>query len=65
MRILLVTGPGGAGRTTVAAATALTAAGNGARVLLLSGDPADPLAALVGEAAAEPVEAAPGLAAVP
>ncbi|MFE2880191.1 ArsA-related P-loop ATPase [Streptomyces roseus] len=65
MRILLVTGPGGAGRTTVAAATALTAAGNGARVLLLCGDPADPLAALVGEAAAEPVEAAPGLAAVP
>ncbi|MEV6581113.1 ArsA-related P-loop ATPase [Streptomyces sp. NPDC051582] len=65
MRILLVTGPGGAGRTTVAAATALAAAGNGARVLLLSGDPGDPLAALVGGPAGEPVEAAPGLAAVP
>ncbi|MFD7084400.1 ArsA family ATPase [Streptomyces sp. NPDC059918] len=64
MRILLVTGPGGAGRTTVAAATALTAAENGARVLLLSGDPGDPLAALFGEPAGEPVEAAPGLAAV-
>ncbi|MFI5665633.1 ArsA-related P-loop ATPase [Streptomyces sp. NPDC051704] len=65
MRILLITGPGGAGRTTVAAATALAAAANGARVLLLSGDAGDPLAALVGEPAGEPVEAAPGLAAVP
>ncbi|MER6779681.1 MULTISPECIES: ArsA-related P-loop ATPase [unclassified Streptomyces] len=65
MRILLITGPGGAGRTTVAAATALAAAGNGARVLLLSGDAGDPLAALVGEPTGEPVEAAPGLAAVP
>ncbi|RST19448.1 ArsA-related P-loop ATPase [Streptomyces sp. WAC05374] len=38
MRTLLVTGPGGAGRTTVAAATALGAAGRGQRVLLLTGD---------------------------
>ncbi|MFI6150143.1 ArsA-related P-loop ATPase [Streptomyces sp. NPDC051109] len=65
MRILLITGPGGAGRTTVAAATAVAAARTGQRVLLLSGDPGDPLAALVGEPAGEPVEAAPGLAAVP
>ncbi|MFF3020394.1 ArsA-related P-loop ATPase [Streptomyces sp. NPDC057939] len=42
-RTLLITGPGGAGRTTVAAATALAAARAGQRVLLLSGDPsADP-----------------------
>ncbi|MFK0047116.1 ArsA family ATPase [Streptomyces sp. NPDC090741] len=65
MRILLITGPGGAGRTTVAAATAVAAARTGQRVLLLSADPGDPLAALVGEATGEPVEAAPGLAAVP
>ncbi|MCS0636357.1 ArsA family ATPase [Streptomyces sp. LP05-1] len=41
MRILLFTGPGGAGRTTVAAATAWAAARHGRRVLLLTGDPAD------------------------
>ncbi|MEU8776088.1 ArsA-related P-loop ATPase [Streptomyces sp. NPDC048606] len=35
---LLITGPGGAGRTTVAAATALAAARAGRRVLLLSAD---------------------------
>ncbi|WP_327298112.1 MULTISPECIES: ArsA-related P-loop ATPase [unclassified Streptomyces] len=39
MRTVLVTGTGGAGRTTVAAATALTAAREGERVLLLSTDP--------------------------
>ncbi|MFJ6753752.1 ArsA family ATPase [Streptomyces sp. NPDC091273] len=55
MHTLLITGPGGAGRTTVAAATALAAARHGRRVLLLSGDVGDPLAALAGE---EPV---PGL----
>ncbi|MHA4777966.1 ArsA family ATPase [Streptomyces sp. MSC1_001] len=42
MRIILVTGPGGAGRTTVAAATALAEARTGRRVLLVSED-ADPL----------------------
>ncbi|MFJ6795714.1 ArsA family ATPase [Streptomyces sp. NPDC091268] len=51
MRILLITGPGGAGRTTVAAATALAAAREGTRVLLLSGDPGDPMTALLGGAA--------------
>ncbi|MDX3533173.1 ArsA-related P-loop ATPase [Streptomyces sp. MB09-01] len=55
MHTLLITGPGGAGRTTVAAATALAAARHGRRVLLLSGDVGDPLAALAGE------EAVPGL----
>ncbi|MFD9489007.1 ArsA family ATPase [Streptomyces sp. NPDC059991] len=48
MRTVLVTGPGGAGRTTVAAATALAAARRGERVLLLSGDRDDPLARLLG-----------------
>ncbi|KPI05118.1 Anion-transporting ATPase-like domain containing protein [Actinobacteria bacterium OV450] len=65
MHTLLITGPGGAGRTTVAAATALAAARAGQRVLLLSGDPGDPVAALVGEPGGQPVQAAPGLTAVP
>ncbi|WP_046507589.1 ArsA family ATPase [Streptomyces odonnellii] len=43
MRTVLVTGPGGAGRTTIAAATALAAARRGGRVLLLSADPLDTL----------------------
>ncbi|MER6101047.1 ArsA-related P-loop ATPase [Streptomyces sp. NPDC001832] len=38
MRTVLVTGPGGAGRTTLAAATALAAARRGRRTLLLSAD---------------------------
>ncbi|GAA4923002.1 ArsA-related P-loop ATPase [Streptomyces coeruleoprunus] len=41
MRTLLVTGPGGAGRTTLAAATALDAARRGRRVLLVGDAPAD------------------------
>ncbi|MGW6743833.1 ArsA family ATPase [Streptomyces sp. NPDC055025] len=43
MRTVLVTGPGGAGRTTIAAATARAAARRGGRVLLLSADPLDDL----------------------
>ncbi|MEU6759275.1 ArsA-related P-loop ATPase [Streptomyces sp. NPDC046685] len=39
MHILLITGPGGSGRTTVAAATALAAARDGRRVLLVTGEP--------------------------
>ncbi|MFG2999166.1 ArsA family ATPase [Streptomyces sp. NPDC048340] len=65
MSMLLITGPGGAGRTTVAAATALAAARGGQRVLVLSGDPGDPMAALVGAPAGEPAELAPGLRAAP
>ncbi|MFF1413265.1 ArsA family ATPase [Streptomyces sp. NPDC058289] len=42
MHTLLVTGPGGAGRSTVAAATALAAARQGHRVHLLSAGPTDP-----------------------
>ncbi|MGW4629679.1 ArsA family ATPase [Streptomyces rubiginosohelvolus] len=38
MRTVLVTGPGGAGRTTVAAATALAAADRGGRTLLVSAE---------------------------
>ncbi|MFB7405402.1 ArsA family ATPase [Streptomyces rubiginosohelvolus] len=38
MRTVLVTGPGGAGRTTVAAATAVAAADRGGRTLLLSAE---------------------------
>ncbi|MBL1087232.1 ArsA family ATPase [Streptomyces actinomycinicus] len=41
MRTILITGPGGSGRTTVAAATALTAAREGHRTLLLSADRTD------------------------
>ncbi|KOV93684.1 ArsA family ATPase [Streptomyces sp. NRRL B-3648] len=41
MRTILITGPGGSGRTTVAAATALTAAREGRRTLLLSADRTD------------------------
>lgn len=43
MRKVLVTGLGGAGRTTVAAATALASAGDGRRTLFLSADPGDVL----------------------
>lgn len=44
MRIVLVTGKGGVGKTTVAAATALAAADAGHRVLVTSTDPAHSLA---------------------
>ncbi|MEW2140800.1 ArsA-related P-loop ATPase [Streptomyces sp. NPDC005409] len=42
MHIQLITGPGGSGRTTVAAATALAAARDGRRVLLVTGEPLVP-----------------------
>ena len=47
-RTVLITGPGGAGRTTVAAASALAAAHDGSRTLLLSGEPPSTLAPLLG-----------------
>ncbi|MFE7772350.1 ArsA family ATPase [Streptomyces sp. NPDC057445] len=48
MRTVLVTGPGGSGRTTVAAATALAAARRGKRTLLLSGEADAALGVTVG-----------------
>src|SRR3989475_2818306 len=44
MRILLFTGKGGVGKTTVAAATAVRAAAAGQRTLIMSTDPAHSLA---------------------
>ncbi|MEU0527808.1 ArsA family ATPase [Streptomyces niveus] len=63
MRTVLVTGVGGAGRSTVAAATALAAARRGSRTLLLSADPAGPGAVLGADTAVavEPAEVTPGL----
>ncbi|MBH1936215.1 ArsA family ATPase [Streptomyces sp. AV19] len=72
MRTVLVTGPGGAGRTTAAAATALAAARAGHRVLLLTGERGPVPDAVLGvplpRTGADarrpwgtPVEAAPGL----
>ncbi|MDW8808066.1 ArsA-related P-loop ATPase [Streptomyces scabiei] len=64
MRTILITGPGGSGRTTVAAATAAEAAREGARTLVLSADRADGLGAVLGAATGpEPVRAAPNLTA--
>ncbi|MFF6997158.1 ArsA family ATPase [Streptomyces sp. NPDC008313] len=64
MRTLLITGPGGSGRTTLAAATALHAARHGTRTLVLSADRTDTLGAALGTGTgAAPVEAAPGLTA--
>ncbi|MEU9448209.1 ArsA-related P-loop ATPase [Streptomyces sp. NPDC048277] len=50
MRTILITGPGGSGRTTVAAATALRAAGEGTPTLVLSADRTDTLGAALGTA---------------
>jgi len=44
MRIVLFTGKGGVGKTTVAAATAVRAAASGKRTLIMSTDPAHSLA---------------------
>ncbi|AOR34812.1 hypothetical protein BFF78_30525 [Streptomyces fodineus] len=50
MRTILITGPGGSGRTTIAAATALAAAREGTRTLLLGADRTDTLGAALGSA---------------
>lgn len=61
-RILLVTGLGGAGRTTVAAASAVAAARAGRRTLLLAADgTADAETVLGTPLGTEPVEVEPGL----
>ncbi|MFI9647561.1 ArsA family ATPase [Streptomyces sp. NPDC052040] len=64
MRTILITGPGGSGRTTVAAATALQAARQGTRTLVLSADRTDTLGAVLGTPVGPtPTEAAPRLTA--
>ena len=61
-RILLFTGKGGVGKTTCAAATALTCASRGQRTLVMSTDPAHSLAdALDTPLGPEPAEIAPNL----
>ncbi|MEU6661492.1 ArsA-related P-loop ATPase [Streptomyces sp. NPDC046821] len=65
MRTVLVTGPGGSGRTAVAAATALVAARRGVRALVLSADPTDSLGAALGTSTgAVPTTVEPGLTAI-
>lgn len=62
MRTILITGQGGTGRTTVAAATALKAAREGTRTLLLTADRTDTLGAVLGvPTGAEPTDTAPHL----
>jgi arsenite-transporting ATPase len=62
MRILLFTGKGGVGKSTLAAATACASAASGKRTLVLSTDAAHSLAdALDVPATGEPSEAAPNL----
>ena len=62
MRILLFTGKGGVGKTSVAAATALCAADAGLRTLVVSTDPAHSLADAFDVALGDqPVEVAPRL----
>lgn len=58
MRVLLFTGKGGVGKTTVAAATATLAARRGLKTLIVSTDTAHSLADALG---VEPGEIAPGL----
>ena len=62
MRIVLFTGKGGVGKTTVACATALRIAAEGKKTLLMSTDPAHSLADAFGlELGPEPEEVAPNL----
>ena len=62
MRIVLVTGKGGVGKTTVAASTALAAADAGYRTLITSTDPAHSLAdALEVPLGSDPSRVVPGL----
>jgi len=64
LRVLLHTGKGGVGKTTLAACTALGAARHGHRVFLLSADPAHSVGDVLGrELSGGPVEIAPGVVA--
>jgi arsenite-transporting ATPase len=61
-RIVLYTGKGGVGKTSVAAATARRVAADGSRVLVVSTDPAHSLSDVLGTPiGAEPTPLAPGL----
>ncbi len=57
MRVVLFTGKGGVGKTTIAAATAVRAARSGRRTLVMSTDPAHSL----GDSFELPIESAPTL----
>jgi arsenite-transporting ATPase len=62
--VILLTGKGGVGKTSLALATALGAAARGRRVFLLSSDPAHSLGDALGRRiGARPQEVAPGLVA--
>ncbi len=64
MRVLLLTGKGGVGKTSLAAATALAAAEHGHRVFLLSTDSAHSLSDAFGRPIGpSPLEVAPGVVA--
>lgn len=68
MRVLLFTGKGGVGKTTIAAGTAALSAAAGRRTLVLSTDPAHSLADALGidphQAVGVPCEVAPRLSAL-
>src|SRR3712207_9592104 len=62
MRIILFTGKGGVGKTSVACATALGVAATGKKTLVMSTDPAHSVADSFGvELSPEPTEVAPNL----
>ncbi|HWC68493.1 MAG TPA: ArsA family ATPase [Acidimicrobiales bacterium] len=64
-RLIVVTGKGGVGKTTTAAATALASAGRKHRTLVVSTDPAHSLADVLGRAVGdEPTAVAPNLHAI-
>jgi arsenite-transporting ATPase len=64
-RLIVVTGKGGVGKTTVAAATAIASAAKGHRTLVVSTDPAHSLAdALDRPAGHQPTDAGPNLQAM-